>query len=97
MMNRISPETLDVVMVVLNQCYPNLTGQELTEFLESSKSGSKQPKHEKPLTRRQAADYLSVSVSTVDRYMKNGQLTPLRIGPRLVRIAPDSVYALMSR
>ena len=88
---------INSVLPLLQQLNPLLTGQELTEFLETSKSGPKQQKYEKPLTRQQAADYLSVSLSTVNRYMKNGQLTPVHIGPRLVRITPASVYALMSR
>jgi excisionase family DNA binding protein len=35
---------------------------------------------DKPATRKEAAEYLGVSLRTVDALLKSGQLTPVRIG-----------------
>ena len=36
------------------------------------------PKHQRLLTARQAADYLGISLTTLNRVEKDGLLTPLR-------------------
>lgn len=97
MANSISEDTASAVLAILGPYYPNLTGQELTAFLEASKSGPKQQKPLKPMTRQEVCDYLSVSSSTVNRYLKSGLLKAIHIGPRLVRVDPYSVQSLMAR
>ncbi|ADL71294.1 hypothetical protein SEA_MORROW_35 [Mycobacterium phage Morrow] len=44
---------------------------------------------------QQTADYLGVSVKTVRRYIADGRLKAIRLGPRLIRVERDSVEALM--
>ena len=97
MSTRLSKGTEEAVLAILRPYYPHLTGQELTEFLEASKSGSEQQKPLKPMTRQEVCDYLSISLSSVNRYMKDGRLKALHIGSRLVRIDPSSVQSLMAR
>jgi len=48
------------------------------------------------LTRQEAADALRVSLSTVDRFIKDGTLVANRVGKRLVRVNAYSVDALLS-
>lgn len=96
MANPISKDTTDAVMAILRPYYPGLTGQELTTFLEASESDPKQQSPLKPMTRQEVCNLLSVSLSTVNRYLKDGLLRSIHIGPRLVRVDPHSVQSLMA-
>ena len=49
----------------------------------------------KPLTRRQVAEILQISIASINRRIKDGTLRAFKISPRLVRIDPASVEALM--
>ena len=51
---------------------------------------------DRPLTRRQAAEYLGVSLSTIDRYVSAGKLKRIPFTCRAVRITPASIRALIS-
>ncbi|AXH46781.1 helix-turn-helix DNA-binding domain protein [Mycobacterium phage Acolyte] len=44
---------------------------------------------------QQTADYLGVSTKTVRRYIADGKLKAVRLGPKLIRVERDSVDALM--
>ena len=88
---------INSVLPLLQQYNPQLTGQALTAFVEKGESGSEQQKPLKPMTRQEVCDYLSISLSSVNRYMKDGRLKAIHIGSRLVRIDPRSVQALISR
>ncbi|MHA3020125.1 helix-turn-helix domain-containing protein [Mycobacterium sp. BMJ-28] len=46
------------------------------------------------LTLVQAADVLQVNERTIRRYLSNGLLTGIRIGPRMIRIHRDSLIKL---
>jgi excisionase family DNA binding protein len=48
------------------------------------------------LTRREAADALSVSVDTLERLIKNAEIQAVRIG-RAVRVPASEVTALVER
>ena len=48
------------------------------------------------LTREEAATALRVSVSTIDRYLKDGTLPKAKLGKRLVRINRSDIDALLS-
>ncbi len=48
------------------------------------------------LTREEAATALRVSVSTIDRYLKDGTLPKAKIGKRLVRINRSDILALLT-
>lgn len=47
---------------------------------------------ERLLTREQAAAYLQISTKTLDRYIKNGNLKPIRVG-HLIRF-PENVLSV---
>ena len=49
----------------------------------------------KPLTRKAAADALGISVQSVDRLLTAGRLARVKYSARSVRVAAESVYALM--
>ncbi|VCT89531.1 hypothetical protein MHAS_01225 [Mycolicibacterium hassiacum DSM 44199] len=44
---------------------------------------------------QQTAEYLGVSTKTVRRYIADGKLKAVRLGPRLIRVERESVEALM--
>jgi excisionase family DNA binding protein len=43
---------------------------------------------------QQAADHIGLSTKTIRRYIADGTLRAYRIGPRTIRIDPDSLAAL---
>jgi len=43
----------------------------------------------------QVADRLSVSMSTVRRLVKEGRLTTVRIGPKVIRVRPEDLEAFI--
>jgi excisionase family DNA binding protein len=48
------------------------------------------------LSRKETADYLGVTTKTVDRYIADGRLAAVRLGPRMVRIPTASIEALLT-
>ena len=79
---------------VLHPYYPGLSPEGLIEALKHYNDTPKTTKM-KPLTRRQVAEILQISMASVNRRMKDGTLRAYKISPRLVRIDPTSVEALM--
>jgi excisionase family DNA binding protein len=47
------------------------------------------------LSIQETADYLGICSKTVRRYIAEGRLKAVRIGPRLIRVERDSLEALM--
>lgn len=47
------------------------------------------------VTREEAAQLLRVSVSTIDRYLRDGTIPRVKLGKRLVRIERHSLNALL--
>ena len=81
-------------VAVLSPYCPGLTPADLIEALKNLSATPKKSKM-KPLTRRQVAEILQISMASVNRRMKDGTLRAYKISPRLVRIDPTSVEALM--
>ncbi|WP_294508145.1 helix-turn-helix domain-containing protein [uncultured Victivallis sp.] len=93
---KITPAILAAATGMLQPFIPELTPQGLLAALKSHDAG--QPAAsiaEKPLTRKEAAALLSVSLNSVNRYMNTGLLRRVKIGPRVVRIDPASVRELL--
>lgn len=93
---KIPPAILAAATGMLQPFIPELTPQGLLAALKSHDAG--QPAAaiaEKPLTRKEAAALLSVSLNSVNRYMNTGLLRRVKIGPRVVRIDPASVRELL--
>ena len=84
---------LSTAVNLLREHYPGLTGEQLHAALGHSEI---QDNVQKKLTRRECAELLGVLVNSVNRYIKNGKLKAVNISPRLVRIDPESVRALLN-
>ncbi len=93
MKNPITPPILAAACGMLQPFFPELTPQGLLSMLNAEKS---EKQMERPLTRRQAAALLSVSLPTLDRHIKSGILRASKIGPRVVRVDPASVRELLA-
>jgi hypothetical protein len=83
---------------VLSPYVPWLTPVNLRELLENhnpnaADKDARPP--QKPMTRKEAADALGISVQSVDRYLTAGRLTRVQYSPRAIRISAESVYNLM--
>ena len=97
----ISPQVLNGITAMLQANIPGLTPSQLLEALKfysgtDAHVGRATPSHpEPPYTRRKAAEFLNVSLPTIDRYLAAGLLKRVRITAHTVRITPESVRALI--
>lgn len=57
--------------------------------------GSRLPN--RPMNLREVADFLGVSERTVRNYVARGLIPASRIGPKLLRIAPNDLAAFMTK
>ena len=81
-------------VAVLSPYCPGLSPDTLIEALKHHNAAPKTPKT-KPLTRRQVAELLQISIASVNRRMKDGTLRAFKVGKRAVRVDAASVEALM--
>lgn len=95
-MPRVIPTPIvNAVTAMLTPYYPELSATGLVEALKHREPTAAAPTIRKPLTRREAAEILQVSIASVNRYVKAGTLRAYKISKRLVRIDPASVEALL--
>jgi len=95
--NKMSPAVLAAATGMLQTFVPELSPQSLVAALKDYNAGKSVPVMvEKPLTRREAASLLSVSINSINRYLNIGLLRRIKIGPRIIRIDPKSIMALMA-
>ncbi len=80
---------------MLSPYYPGLSAAGLAEALKRIDQPRPVAPPRKPLTRKQAAEILQISIASVNRRIKDGTLRAYKISPRLVRIDPASVEALL--
>ena len=93
-----SPEITSAAATMLSPYFPGLTPAILIGALETytpNATSDKDARPKKPLTRKEAAKELGVSVQSVDRYLNAGLLTRVKYSARAIRISADSVYNLM--
>ena len=98
MVKSVPAEIVTAAATMLSQYFPGLTPAILTGALETYNPNAKSDKDArplKPLTRKEAAKELGVSVQSVDRYVSSGRLTRVRYSARAIRISAESVYNLM--
>ena len=93
--NQITPSVLAAATGLLQPYIPELSPQGLVSALKAYQGGAPAAPMEKFLTRKEVAELLSVSMNTLDRYIRQGILTSVNVGPRVVRIDPASVRALL--
>ena len=93
------PEIVTAAATMLSPYISGLSPTALLEALETYKSSTTSDKDarppQKPMTRKEAADALGISVQSVDRYLTAGRLTPVRYSARAVRVSVESVYNMM--
>ena len=94
MISKIPAPIATAAVAVLQPYYPGLSPESLIDALKNHNAAPKTPKT-KPLTRRQVAELLQISIASVNRRMKDGTLRWFKISPRLVRIDPTSVESLL--
>lgn len=95
---QINSQVLAAATGMLQPFFPELNPQKLLAALNScgNETRAAAPVPEKPMTRNQAASLLGVSLNTLNRYMNTGVLRRVKIGPRVVRINPEDVRALLN-
>lgn len=94
----VPPEIASAAATMLSPYFSWLTPAILTCALETynqNATSDKDARPKKPLTRKEAAKELGISVQSVDRYLNAGLLTRVKYSPRAIRISADSVYNLM--
>lgn len=94
----VPPEIVTAAVTLLSTNIPGLTPGILLDALATYNPDAALKKEErpmKPLTRKAAAETLGVSIQSVDRLLAAGRLTRVKYSSRSVRVAAESVYALM--
>ena len=100
-MHSSSPLPLEIVTAAATMLSPYISGLSpgaLLQALETynpNATSDKDARPKKPLTRKEAAKELGVSVQSVDRYLATGRLTRVQYSPRAIRISAESVYNMM--
>ena len=92
------PEIVTAAVTMLSPYISGLSPGALLQALETynpNATSDKDARPKKPLTRKEAADALGVSIQSVDRYLTAGLLTRVKYSARAIRISADSVYRLM--
>lgn len=96
--NGIPPAILTAATNMLQEFIPELSPQALVAALKTY--GLDQRKGDavaQPMTRKEAAAYLGISLVTLNQYLNTGILQRIRLGPRLVRVSREQVMALQGR
>ena len=81
---------------MLQPFIPELNPKNLIAALSNHENGKQSTSiAEKPLTRKEAAALLGVSLPTISRYLHEGKLGRIRLTARAVRISPESLRNLL--
>lgn len=92
----IDPPMLNAAVSILGAYVPDLSATALVEAIQNYNSPTEGARPiERPITRKDAAELLGVSLNTVNRYLNQGRLKRIRITDRSVRIAASSVRTLL--
>lgn len=91
---KITPTVIQAAVAMLSPYVPEISPQSLIQAL--SDYGTKSATIEKPLTRKEAAEILGVSLPTINRLLNAGTLRRIRITPAAVKVDPASVRALLN-
>ena len=94
-MSKVPKALIDAVTLMLKPYVPELTATVLVESLKHREPTPAAPTFRRPMTRREAAEFLQVSLASINRYAKAGTLRAYKISKRLVRIDPRSLEALL--
>lgn len=94
---KITPQVIAAATGLLQPYCPDLSPQGLIAALQQykQKDDTTQSNIERPLTRREAAALLKVSLNTISRYLTIGKLERIRLTDRSCRITSASVKKLL--
>ena len=90
----VPPAILTAVVGLLLPFIPTITPTELEDALKHLNK-PKKSEIEKPLTRKQPASLLGISMPTLQRWQNAGKVHPIKISRRCVRISAASVRELL--
>ena len=84
---------------ILRQYVPEITPSFLKaailQYHYSGDSTEKKGVIQRKLTRKECCQILDISMNTLGRYIQAGYLKVIKLGPRLVRVDPESVQNLL--
>lgn len=94
-----NPIIVNAAVNLLKPYCPALTETALLDVLRSISTPAPKTAEalQPPLTRKEAARLLSVSLNTLNRYMNNGLVRKIKVGPRHVLVDPASLQALLKK
>jgi len=95
--NKINPSIIAAATGMLQPFVPELSPQTLVKALEeyrATDTANASP-FTKPITRKEAAELLDVSLPTINRLLNQGRLQRIKITAGCVRIDSASVKALL--
>ena len=92
--NKITPAVIQAAVAMLSPYVPEISPQSLIQALRDY--GTNAATFDKPLTRKEAAAVLGVSLPTINRLLNAGTLRRIRITPAAVKVDPASVRALLN-
>ena len=96
----ITPSVLSAAVGLLQPYAPDLSPSALVKAIKAyqSTAGTADPTGlaARPLTRRQVAETLGISLQSVSRMMNDGRLRRIVLSKKSVRIDPDSLRALLA-
>jgi len=94
----LTPEEIKVVKDFLAPAVKNglIDAKRLNELLQLASGGASRPEAmEKLYTVREAAELLSCHPKSVFRYIREGRLTAIKLGPKATRIPLNSLKYLL--
>ena len=100
---KIQPEILNGFATALSTAVPGITGITLLKAIENFRpeengEAIERPPGDglvKPMTIKEAAQFLKMSVATIHRLMRKGLLRRIRLSSKLVRVDGKSVRQLL--
>ena len=95
--NKIPTSVIQAAAAMFSPYIPEINPQNLIQALRDFSSGKENENIERPLTRKEAAEILSISLPTVNRLLNSGILRRIRISRKFVRIDPASVKNLINQ
>lgn len=95
----ITPAVLTAATGLLQPYCPDLSPRSLVAAIKAYGGNPADADHnriEKPLTRKETAELLGCSLTTINNHLNAGRLRRIKLTEKSVRICPDSVRALLA-
>lgn len=93
--NRITPAVIQAATAMLSPYVPEISPTGLVAALREYRGTEAKEQTQRPYSRAEVADLLGMSLQTVNRFLNSGRLKRIHVGPRMVRISPESVRDLL--